>query len=341
MENYNITRRAFLKIATLGALGIHYTTNGDSFEAPKSKVVKVTGHGVIEGRASPAPTVVEKMIESGLVAFTGKKDITEAWKSIVSPSDIVGIKINPIGGRKLSTNPEVVNAIVKGLMLTGVKENNIIVWDKEEKYLLEAGYPINTSERGVRCYATEPTAGYDKDVFYETDEDEPGLREEDDCKSLFSNIVTKHVTAIINVPVMKDHPVTGVTLCMKNITFGSVNNAPRFHPDPFYGDPMMAEVYSHPMLRSKVRLHILDCLQACFAGGPAYMTPNTMWNEEAVFIGTDPVAIDQIGLEIIEKKRLENKFTSIAHRARYIKGAAQLGLGTNDKNRIELMELVV
>ena len=348
-----LTRRDFLKIAAIGAAGIRWTslqTPDSELRTSKSKVVKVTGHGVMEhGQTSlsmpplarPDAVIVERMIENGLVAFTGKKDITEAWKSVVSPSDVVGIKTNPIGGKKLSTNPEVVNAIVNGLMLAGVKENNIIVWDKEEKYLLEADYFINTSEKGVRCYATEPTAGYDKDVFYETDEDEPDLREEDDTRSLFSNIVTKHVTAIINVPVMKDHPITGVTLCLKNITFGSVNNAPRFHPDPFYGDPMIAEVYSHPMLKGKVRLHVLDCLRACFAGGPASMSPKTIWHEEAVFIGTDPVAIDQIGLDIIEKKRLENKFTSIAHRARHIKGAAQMGLGTNDRDKMELIELDV
>ncbi|HLG29539.1 MAG TPA: hypothetical protein VI387_04955, partial [Candidatus Brocadiales bacterium] len=156
-----LTRRDFLKIAAIGAAGIRWTslqTPDSELRTSKSKVVKVTGHGVMEhGQTSlsmpplarPDAVIVERMIENGLVAFTGKKDITEAWKSVVSPSDVVGIKTNPIGGKKLSTNPEVVNAIVNGLMLAGVKENNIIVWDKEEKYLLEADYFINTSEKGV------------------------------------------------------------------------------------------------------------------------------------------------------------------------------------------------
>ncbi|MBI5678384.1 MAG: DUF362 domain-containing protein, partial [Planctomycetes bacterium] len=144
-----------------------------------------------------------------------------------------------------------------------------------------------------------------------------------------------------NVPVMKDHGIAGVTLCLKNLAFGAVNNTQRFHPTPYFCDPASAEICAHPVLSGKVRLHIVDALQACFDGGPASMKTWTMWNEERLFLGTDPVAIDRIGLEIIDRKRKENNYSSVFQKARHIATAEKKGLGVYDRKNIELLELNV
>lgn len=53
------------------------------------------------------------------------------------------------------------------------------------------------------------------------------------------------------------------------------------------------------------------------------------------------MAIDRIGLEIIDKKRKENSCVSVFQEAKHIATAEKKGLGVFDKNTIELIELNV
>ncbi len=352
MNGSNLSRRSFLKHSALGAAGLGVGlssaagmrrvigADAHQFPSEKGRVIAVKNTGIMSAGKPDAGTV-QKMVDEGMFALTGKKTAADAWRAFFTPEDVVGIKVNPIGGVKLSTRPEVVNAIVLGLKAAGVKDNNIIVWDRFSYHLATAGFPLNKGSSGVRCYGSEPTSGYDKKVYYESLDDDFNQRQEDGARSLFSAIVTQQATAIINVPVMKDHGIAGVTLCLKNLAFGAINNTQRFHPAPYFCDPASAEVCAHPALKNKVRLHIVDALQACFDGGPAGMKTWTMWNEERLFFGTDPVAIDRIGLEIIDKKRKENNCAPITQKAKHIATAEQKGLGVYDKNNIELVELTI
>jgi uncharacterized protein (DUF362 family) len=351
-KDNHLSRRDFLKHTALGVAGAGIGIGGfknlqvalGADEAlpsfGKSRVIAVKRNGIMKG-GKPDQKIIQDMMNEGMFTLTGKKTTAEAWRSFFTPEDVVGIKVNPIGGVKLSTRPEVVNAIVLGLVAAGVKENNIIIWDRFSYHLITAGFPANHGSSGVRSYGTESAAGYDKANYYESLDDDYTLRQDDGARSLFSNIVTKHVTAIINVPVMKDHGIAGVTLCLKNLAFGAINNTQRFHPTPYFCDPASAEVCAHPVLRHKVRLNIVDALQACFDGGPAGMKAWTMWNEERLFFGTDPVAIDRIGLEIIDRKRKENNRPSVFQKAKHIATAEKNGLGVYDIKNIELIELNV
>lgn len=347
--NHHHSRRNFLKYTALGAAGFGLGLNGlgnllgasienTSPPVKKGRVVSVKSNGIMQS-GKLEPDVVRKMVNEGMFALTGKKKTADAWRTLFTPDDVVGIKINPLGGVKLTTKPEVVNAIIAGLIAAGVKENNIIIWDRFSYHLIQAGYPLNKGSSGVRCYGTEPTAGYDKGVFYESFDDDFNQREEDGARSLFSSIVTKQVTAIINVPVLKDHGIAGVTLCLKNLGFGAINNTKRFHPSPYFCDPASAEVCAHPALRNKVRLHVADALQACFDGGPAGMKAWTMWNEEQLLFGTDPVAMDRIGLELVDKKRKEHDLPSVFQKAKHIATGERFGLGIFEKSSIEQIEI--
>ncbi|OHB93271.1 MAG: hypothetical protein A2Z57_11660 [Planctomycetes bacterium RIFCSPHIGHO2_12_39_6] len=351
-KNDNLSRRNFLKQVAIGAIGAGIgvrglgnvkIVSGGNEQLPgfdKSNVIAVRNIGIMKSGA-PDFKNIKKMMDEGMFALTGKKTTTDAWREFFNPKDVVGIKVNPIGGKRLSTRPEVVNAIVLGLTAAGVKENNIIVWDRFDEHLVHAGYRLNKGSSGIRCYGTEHTSGYDKSTYYESEDDDHTLRQDGDNRSFYSSVATKQVNAIINVPVMKDHGIAGVSLCLKNLAFGVINNTARFHPSPYFCDPAVAEVCAHPAIRDRVRLHILDALQACFSGGPTNMKSHTMWNEERLFIGTDPVAIDRVGLEIIDKRRKENNFMPVFQTAKLIATAWKNGLGVFDKNNIELIELDV
>ncbi|HVP90150.1 MAG TPA: hypothetical protein VMS75_02925, partial [Terriglobales bacterium] len=103
---------------------------------------------------SIAASKVKAAVNEGLAALTGERDVRAAWRRFVSPSDVVGIKVNPIGEKLLSTKPVVVDAIIEGLVAAGVPKANIVIWDRRHFELLEAGF---TPERfpGVRVLGTE------------------------------------------------------------------------------------------------------------------------------------------------------------------------------------------
>src|SRR5260370_11665003 len=52
------------------------------------------------------------------------------------------------------------------------------------------------------------------------------------CRSYAAQFITKEVNKLINVPVLKDHQSAGVTLALKNLSHGLVNNVNRTHPTP-------------------------------------------------------------------------------------------------------------
>ncbi len=67
----------------------------------------------------------------------------------------------------------------------------------------------------------------------------------------------------------------------------------------------------------------------------------TMWDEEQLLFGTDPVSIDRIGLELIEKKRKEYNLPSVFQKAKHIATGERLGLGIFEKSNIEQIAITV
>ncbi|MBM3239964.1 DUF362 domain-containing protein [Candidatus Poribacteria bacterium] len=353
-----ISRRTFLRRTSTGAIGVAIGAGaiGSQFEQAfgqirQPKVVEVrsdnvwkdnplTPFGKGEGEALNVE-IVRSMMAKGMQSLTRRDKVEDAWKEFVVSDDVVGIKINPLSGPVLSTHRAVVDEIIAGLISAGVPENNIIVWDRFEEHLKRAGYEINVGETGVRYYATDGQGpGYDKKVFYETDEDAKNRRDENGMRSFFSKIVTEQVTKIINVPVLKQHAVAGTSLSLKNLAFGSVNNTTRFHPNPINCNPMIADICAVSAIKNKLVLNIIDGLLGCFDGGPGYK-PEGIWQYNSLLFSADPVAIDRVGIEIIDTKRKEEKLESMTSLAKYISTAWRLGLGTNNLDEIDREKLTV
>ena len=120
---------------------------------------------------------------------------------------------------------------------------------------------------------------------------------------------------LINLPVLKEHNASGVTGCLKNLAYGSFNNVARTHVDPkTYTDPVIPVMCSVGPLRSKSVLHIMDGIRAVYHGGPFGWNPEFVWEAKTLLIGTDPVAIDRVELEIVEQKRREVGAPSLVDR---------------------------
>lgn len=350
----SITRRRFLK-GTIGA-GVAvsaWTRVGSESEAQLNQpqvdgeteeqlvpVVETTSDKVWRDDALDEE-IVGEMMDRTIMKLAGRDSAKEAWKDFVLPADIVGIKINPLAGKQFSTRRIVVDKIIEGLYGAGVLNNQIIVWDRFEAHLMNAGYKINRTDLGVRVYASDSAeVGYDEEIFYETKKDSAIRRENGSMKSRYSKIVTRDVDVIINVPVMKHHAMTGVSGCLKNLAFGSVDNTRRFHPSPLHGDPAISEVFDHEILKDKVVLNIVDGLLASFDGGPVY-DPKGEWKYGGILMSRDPVALDQVLLQSIGDKREEMELPSITRLSNHIRSAWRAGIGTNDLDEMDIQQIKV
>lgn len=340
----NMSRRAFLGRAGLSAVGfaaLSGQAGGQDVGAGKSKVVLVRHSGATNEEGAGHAEIVRAMVDRAVRELTNKDAPAEAWRTLVKPEDVVGIKVNLRGGRYLSTQPCVVDAIVAGLLAAGVKENNIVVWDAWNREFGPAGYTLNDSDQGVRYYGTD-RGTYPGNTDAEDRPREPlkpHYQETPvpvaDKEVFFSKILAEQTTALINVPLIKDHRIAGVTCAMKN-HFGSILNPSDLHGNRC--DPYLAALNATPPIKTKTRLILVDGLRALYNGGPRDRPP-WRWRPNCILAGADPVAIDAIALRLIEEKRQEVGMPPIGERAKHISTAAGMGLGTDDPAQIELREL--
>jgi hypothetical protein len=126
-----ISRRQFIVGASAAALASRLKLSGQDAAGPKadgkSRVVLIRNLDVLDENSKPRAAVVQEMLDKGIVALTGKPDASSAWKTLIKPDDIVGLKNNRYP--YLSTTAEVQDALKKRIMEAGVKESNFAIDD--------------------------------------------------------------------------------------------------------------------------------------------------------------------------------------------------------------------
>jgi len=341
-------RREFMAKTSSAVLGAGLIgkalLRGEQAPAKTSRVIEVFHAGSVREGRSVDPAAVRRMLRSGLQALTGTE---RPWSRFFSPSDRVGLKINCLGRPLLYTHHELVQAVIDELNEFGVRENNIIVWDRWQPHMTASKFVLNTSGQGVRCYGTEgfgPTGRrIDPEVSYVSDFDEPAERE-GGTVSLLSSIFTKECDKVINMALLKDHNSSGYTMCLKNLAFGLCDNNNRFHQPAQIG-PFIAGVCALPMVREKVVLHLIDGLEACYDQGPVPSNPRVIFAPKTLWLGTDPVALDTVGYRVIDEKRVAEGLPRLKDTPSYggpsrpvdqVELAAAKGLGICDPGRIKV-----
>jgi len=262
------------------------------------------------------------LLDRGIEALFGgpAKDV---WSELIEPDDVVGIKVNGLAGRGMSTRPVLVDALIRRLEDAGVPRRQIVIWDRLCADLKRAGFPLSTGGNDVRSYGND-VGGYDRKLTM--------FRS---IGSLLARTLTQTCSVIINVPVLKDHGICGITLAMKN-SFGAIHNPNKYHVN--VGDPYIADLNALPVIRRKTVLTVADAISAQYEGGPPFM-PHWTWDYGGLLLATDPVAVDAVGWRILEEKRKEKGLPSLQEAERvptYIATAAGLGLGTDDIGQIEV-----
>ena len=340
------------------AMAVPRTANSMPGKYP-GRVVKIShANSIADGK--PDTGAAYEMLKRSMLELTGETDLKKAWLQFVTPEDIIGLKVNPIGGRLLSTSHAITQSVIRQLEEAGIPRSNMILWDRRQESLEDADF-IEENYPGINIMSTEC---YDENKSYYNSEGRlysedlidknhyfyADVEGEYDAYTLpymvnggkysyFTKICTEKVTKIINIPILKNAG-SAITVCMKNLGFGAITNTQRLHTQLWHDT--IAYVCAFPPLRDKVVLNIADGIIGCFDGGPA-ANPQFICQYKTVLVGTDPVAVDRIAHDIIMAKRKEE---GIQREERpdardFMNTAQELKLGVANKAQIDLREISI
>src|SRR5882724_4052944 len=96
-------------------------------QGPRAKVVIAQDPEATDA-FRPRPIKIQSMMNRAITALTEKASVAEAWRSLVSTQDVVGLKVFSMPGPNSGTRPAVVAAVVAGLLGAGLPAKNIIIW---------------------------------------------------------------------------------------------------------------------------------------------------------------------------------------------------------------------
>lgn len=108
----------------------------------------------------------------------------------------------------------------------------------------------------------------------------------------------KACTALIALPALKAHWLTGLGTVMK-IYIQYTGNARQYHEQ---NNSKLGETWTLPYVKGKTKLVLVDALHALCDKGPQ-PDPRYKWAYNGLIAGTDPVAVDTVCLKIIMNKR--------------------------------------
>lgn len=274
------------------------------------RVIEVRdSNAIVRNRVSqPA---VRRLLDVAMKELTGETSVRDAWAKFVEPKDTVGIKINPSGAPACCSSPELIREIIAEVRLVGVPARNIVIYDRYSYEMDIGGYqtlmPTEVRIVGIQDAFTSGMGGYETEVYCDAN-----FFGEWETRSYMATVVAREVTKIINVPTMKDHSASGVTGALKNLAYGTFNNVARTHRSPYsFTNPLIGLLCTVEPLRSKSVLHIMDGMRQVWHGGPLTQVQDFIDQPGILMVSTDPVAMDTIELEAIEKKRREHGAPSV------------------------------
>lgn len=342
---WEISRRDFLKLAAMAGLlaGCRPTRQPEATPtgaptdipttvptiappAESSMVVRARHAGVWDGDAL-VPEAIRQLLDGSITALTGLDDVTEAWASLFDPTERIAIKVNAFRNSLIWTHVPLVMAVTECLQEIGVPAEQIVIFDYYTSELETAGYPVNQDGPGVRCYGTDRnyTAGW---------------------QLVGSDIRLSDILlgcdALINMPVLKSHMLSGISFALKN-HYGTFDRPSSFHRGERINRGM-AELNALPPIKDRTRLIIGDVLTACLR----YKNSFPYWSSDmignSIFVSFDPVAHDTVGLEVFSQLLTDdggNPAAATNQATPWLENGAELGLGTNGLDNIELVEVAL
>jgi len=385
-----VSRREFVKVAgacTAAAGGIVLgvpgadaqapappeTNIGDFMKVPKGKhalpgpfpgrVVEVRDRRALADDRVDAKVVAE-MFERGVRALTGR-DMPASFALLFEPGDVIGVKVNPVGPPLIHTKVELAQAVVAWLLANKVPPDHVVIWDRFDYMLKDAGYTPDRFPKGVRIEGLQTMdeqgsrwkdasgahvslGNFDRDVYYFAKgvvgkgvrgypDDEFYLNQHvyNGEYSYFGKLLTQGVTRLVNLAAFKNTG-HGVSMATKNLGYAAVCNTGRLHAPLFFN--VCTEVLAAPVIREKLVLNVIDGLRAQYDGGPD-KNAQFVYANHALYFATDPFALDMVGHRLLVAKRKAMGVSVNEHPrfTEYLAYAERLGLGVSAPDKITHM----
>ncbi len=135
MSDSKLSRRDFLAAgggaAAAGLLGTSKTSAGEGKQKGKSRVVLIRSDRVLGEDGQPQAEILHEMLNRAVVALLDEKDAAAAWRRLISPTDVVGIKSNVWG--LLPTPHALEEALQTEIERVGVAPEDIGIDDRNVK----------------------------------------------------------------------------------------------------------------------------------------------------------------------------------------------------------------
>lgn len=364
-----LTRRTFLKY--IGSLaGIILTKRLGGLDSPRLGLAN-TGSRVISVHDSNATNwdhvsgfhwefinqnTVDNMVSTGLKSLTGETNISDAWRELIpyQTGESIAIKVNfnnsyDCGGANdnaMDAYPEVVNAVIDGLLSIGVPADKIHITDPSRGIPTRFINGINNPD--VQYYGKffNCSVNSHKATYVDVNSPNASTTTHPLGDVVRPAQVLVDAAHLINIPLLKGHGIGHMTLGMKNhygsVTFSGSNpdsERSRMHQ---YLEPnlnsnheksILADINNNPHIREKTRLVIGDGLFGhptinWQAGGAVRWRCFSNDDPNIFFFSTDLVAIDSVMLDYIQEEQSRLGYGSVVHSS--LHHGAELGLGVHD-----------
>lgn len=202
-----ITRRNFLKAGAGIAIG-ELIFREDKTPKKAERIVLIRDKNVFTTKDNFNPKIVQKMVDEALMVLTGENDPLKAWRAILRPDDILGIKSNVWA--YLPTPKEIEEVIIKRAKEVGIPSDRISVDDRgvlKNRIFKEATALINV--RPLRTHHWAGIGGCIKNYIMFTPM--PFLIHPDSCAELGS---------IWNKPIVKDKTRVNILIAFRPLFHG-------------------------------------------------------------------------------------------------------------------------
>jgi len=263
----------------------------------------------------------------------------------------VGLKVYTNSGAGLRTPPKLVNALIDFLVSRGYKRQELFVIDLDTDSLWRSGFISSRADRvkeynGVPVYALDEGRFYDANWFYDSPlpsqylspiqlKNEGGYdydaKMQDDRKSFLPVPLLLDVDFWVNLPVVSDHPDLGINGTLANATLWNVSNQFRFMNNMAGASAAIAEIAAIPELRRGLVFSIVSLEKLQFMGGPVF-NQNYVRSYNEIYLSCNPVALDRIFLEKLNRARETMGFRAISPIPPVFEYARSLNLGDYERD---------
>jgi hypothetical protein len=226
------------------------------------------------GGASVDRAVLDQMVSMAAQVLSGAHTATEAWRAILGPATRIVLKFNHVGAGGLATNEPLAQALVTVLVEAGYDRSGLTLVEVPEAMARDLG-------------TRPPDAGWGASIPV-------GQGSEELASYLYD------ADAVINVPLLKVHPIAGMSGAMKSLSFALIRHPARYHDGAC--SPYIGQVIGNKEVSSRLKLNVVNALRTVIRGGPDGAGGSTV-DHGGLLLSFDPVAADAAGQDLLLSQR--------------------------------------